>query len=120
MFKDTIGHSKLACPDNYKTKILQGNIEHLSYKNYHHLFKKCNEFSTRGAISLIKRDVKVKTLTPISHSISAFIRSYFFRGGYKHGYDGLTISIEQALHAYLKYLKARKLDPAKNKDLWGN
>jgi len=120
-FKNVIAHSKVVplTTQGSVIKKLNGHIEHKSFINYHHLFHKANTFSTRSANDFLQKKKNISAAAPITHMISAFIKSYFFKKGFTAGIDGLAISISQAVYTFLKYAKALENRAQKNKNIWG-
>jgi glycosyltransferase involved in cell wall biosynthesis len=101
-FKNIIGHSSVEAKD---VVLLDGNIIHYSYKNYHDLLNKTNRFSTRGAKMLLEKNKKANGFSPFTHFMAAFFRKYFLQKGFLQGLDGLTISLTASINSYMKYAK---------------
>lgn len=116
-FKDVAGHSSVKAK---KTKLLDGNIIHHSYKNYHHLLHKANRFSTRGSKMLLAKSKNISRFSPFTHFLSAFIKKYIFQKGLFQGMDGLTISLTASINAYMKYAKCIEMQKGKTQSdsLW--
>ncbi len=116
-FKEVVGHSSVESQD---VKLLEGNIIHYSYKNYHDLLHKTNRFSSRGAKMLLEKNKKVNGYSPFLHFMSAFFRKYFLQQGFMQGLDGLTISLTASINSYMKYAKLIEMRKSKNtsKSLW--
>ena len=101
-FKDIAGHSSIEAK---KAKLLDGNIIHYSYKNYHDLLHRANRFSTRGSKMLIEKSKNVSRFSPFTHFVYAFIKKYILQKGFFQGLDGLTISLTTSITTYMKYAK---------------
>jgi glycosyltransferase involved in cell wall biosynthesis len=116
-FKDIAGHSSVQATN---TKILDGNIIHYSYQNYHDLLHKTNRFSSRGAKMLQQQGKKANYFSPFIHFTAAFFRKYFLQKGFLQGIDGLTISLTASINSYMKYAKLleMKLSSKKSDSLW--
>ena len=116
-FKELMGHSSV---DTKDVKLLEGNIIHYSYKNYHDLLHKTNRFSSRGAKMLLEKNKKANGFSPFLHFMSAFFRKYFLQRGFMQGIDGLTISLTASINSYMKYAKLIEMRNSKNasQSLW--
>lgn len=101
-FREVAGHSSVESKD---VKVLDGNIIHFSYKNYHELLHKTNRFSSRGAKMLLEKNKKVSSFSPAIHFVAAFFRKYVVQQGFLDGVDGLTISLSASINSYMKYAK---------------
>jgi len=110
-FKEVMGHSSVESKD---VKLLDGNIIHYSYKNYHDLLNKTNRFSSRGAKMLLEKGKKANGFSPFLHFISAFFRKYFLQRGFMQGVDGLTISLTASINSYMKYAKLLEIQRGTN------
>lgn len=116
-FKDVAGHSSVQANT---VKILDGNIIHYSYKNYHDLLHKTNRFSSRGAKMLLDKGKKANGFSPFIHFMAAFFRKYFLQKGFLQGVDGLTISLTASINSYMKYAKLLEMIQSSDKSdsLW--
>ncbi len=101
-FRDVVGHSGVEAKE---VKLLDGDIIHYSYKNYHELLHKTNRFSSRGAKMLQEKNKKVNSFSPATHFLAAFFRKYLLQRGFLDGVDGLTISLTASINSYMKYAK---------------
>lgn len=116
-FRDVAGHSSVEAKN---VTLLDGNIIHYSYKNYHDLLHKTNRFSSRGAKMLLDKGRKANGFSPALHFIVAFIRKYILQRGFLQGLDGLTISLTASINAYMKYAKLLEIQSGvkKSDSLW--
>lgn len=116
-FRDVAGHSSVESKD---VKVLDGDIIHFSYKNYHELLHKTNRFSSRGAKMFLEKNKKVSSFSPASHFIAAFFRKYILQRGFLDGIDGLTISLTASINSYMKYAKYLEMQRSsvKSESLW--
>lgn len=116
-FKEVAGHSSVETTD---VKLLDGNIIHYSYKNYHELLHKTNRFSTRGAKMMYEKGKRANGFSPFVHFMSAFFRKYFLQRGFLDGVDGLTISLTASINSYMKYAKLLEIQNSSNnsQSLW--
>ncbi len=83
---------------------LDAHIIHYSYTDYHDMLHKLNKYSTQYALDQAGKK-KVSVFAPPLHGLFAFLKNYLLKGGIGCGFDGLTISLLNALGSYLKYAK---------------
>jgi (heptosyl)LPS beta-1,4-glucosyltransferase len=88
---------------------LEACIEHISFRNYSRLVEKMERYSSLGSQELFEKGVKAGALTPLSHSVWMFLRTYGLERGFLDGFDGLVISIMNAGGSFLKYAKLREI-----------
>lgn len=84
-------------------KQLDCDLMHYSYRDQSDLLRKIDHFASQSAAFLYEQRRPVSVLSPITHSLSAFVRKYIFKIGFLYGLDGLTISIVSAFSTYMKY-----------------
>jgi len=116
-FRDVAGHSSVQA---INIELLDGNIIHYSYKNYHDLLHKTNRFSTRGAKMMYEKGRRTTAFSPAIHFLAAFFRKYFLQRGFLDGLDGLTISLTASINAYMKYAKLYEMQNSseQSSSLW--
>jgi (heptosyl)LPS beta-1,4-glucosyltransferase len=88
---------------------LDAFIEHFSFKNYSQLVAKMERYSNLASRELFEKKTAANTLTPISHSLWMFIKTYFLELGVLDGFDGLVIAIMNAGGSFLKYAKLKEM-----------
>ena len=97
-------HEALIIPQGNHPKLLTGNLNHYTYDSIEALIRKMQQYSSLYA----EQNAGQKTSSPLAallHGVWSFIRSYILKSGWKHGADGLTISLTQAAGSYYKYAK---------------
>lgn len=97
-------HEALIIPQGNHPKLLTGNLNHYTYDSIEALIRKMQQYSSLYA----EQNAGKKTSSPLAallHGVWSFIRSYILKSGWKHGADGLTISLTQAAGSYYKYAK---------------
>jgi len=116
-FRDVVGHSGIEANE---VTLIEGNIIHYSYKNYHDLLYKTNRFSSRGAKMLMDKGRKANGFSPFVHFMAAFFRKYFLQRGFLQGLDGLTISLTASINSYMKYAKLLEMHKSdhQSSSLW--
>jgi glycosyltransferase involved in cell wall biosynthesis len=95
------GHSRV---DARVVKRLDCDLLHYSYRDYSDLLRRIDKFASRGAGILYEQHRSVSVLSPLTHSLVAFLKKYLLKRGFLYGLDGLTISIVSAFNTYMKYV----------------
>jgi (heptosyl)LPS beta-1,4-glucosyltransferase len=90
-------------------KILDADIEHISFRNYSEMIGKMQNYSTLAAKELFKNKKTVNYFSPVLHGTWMFFRTYFLELGFLDGFDGLMISTLNAGGSFLKYAKLKEL-----------
>jgi len=94
---------------NLEIKQLDGNVEHYSYQTIEQFVNKANTYSTLFA----KNNVGKKRSSPLKailNSIYSFIKTYFFKQGFRDGYVGLIIAFSHMTTNFYKYIKLYELN----------
>ena len=92
-----------------KTEILPGNMEHYSYQSIEQFVAKANTYSTLFA----KNNAGKKSSSPTKaffNGVYSFIKTYFFKQGFRDGYVGLVIAYSHMVTNFYKYLKLYELN----------
>ncbi len=89
---------------------LNSPIEHYSYENYSELVQKADSYSTLAAQQLFEQGRVCSRSAPFWHGISAFLRTYLLRQGFRDGAEGSAIAATVALASMMKYSKLLELN----------
>ncbi len=92
-----------------KTEVLEGNILHYSYQSIEQFVNKANTYSTLFA----KNNVGKKSSSPAKaffNGAYSFIKTYFFKQGFRDGYVGLIIAYSHMVTNFYKYIKLYELN----------
>jgi len=95
--------------DRLKTEVLQGNMEHYSYQSIEQFVAKANTYSTLFA----KNNMGKKSSSPTKaffNGAYSFIKTYFFKQGFRDGYVGLIIAYSHMVTNFYKYIKLYELN----------
>jgi glycosyltransferase involved in cell wall biosynthesis len=87
---------------------LNAVIEHISFKNYSDLVAKMENYSNLASKELFKKNIHINAITPISHGLWMFVKTYFIELGILDGFDGFLISTMNAGGSFLKYAKFKE------------
>jgi glycosyltransferase involved in cell wall biosynthesis len=84
---------------------LDSVIHHYSFRDYSHMIKKMDVYSDYTSDKLLQEGRSAGPLSPLTHSISMFLRTYILKAGALDGLDGLVISLLNAGGTFFKYAK---------------
>ena len=96
-----------------KIGLLEGNINHYTYKDIHHHIEKSNKYTTMMAEKMYNRGKKYSVLKIIFSPIYQFIKSYFIRLGFLDGLVGYYAAKTAGFYTFLKYQKLYELHNVK-------
>jgi len=92
-----------------ETAMLNGHIIHYTVDDMTHMIKKINYYSTMQSIEYFGKKKKVSKFMLVGKAVSAFLRVYISRGGFKDGFRGFLVSLSDSLVNILTNLKLLKL-----------
>lgn len=101
-------HETIICDDLIRVR-LKGRLLHESYTSIAEIITKMQFYTTLYA----EQNCGHRSINPlmiILKSYFAFIRSYFFKGGFKFGWRGLLISSYVSIDVLFKYFKLFELN----------
>jgi ADP-heptose:LPS heptosyltransferase len=97
-------HDKVVLSENSKVTHLSGDLMHSAYLDSHETLSKIQQYS-----SIFSRENVSKRSTSISkivgHTFFSFCKSYFIKGGFIDGFEGLMVAAAEANHVFYKYSK---------------
>jgi len=94
---------------NGRTAWLNGHILHYTVDDMSHMIRKIDYYSTMQSIEYFGKKKKVSKTMLVGKAISAFLRVYISRGGFKDGFRGFLVSLSDSLVNFLTNLKLLKL-----------
>ncbi len=92
-----------------KTVRLKNDMLHYSYRDLHHMIDKINYFSTNEAAEHFLRGKRISKIGVFSHAVSAFLRIFISRKGFKDGLHGFYVGFCYSAVNFLSHLKLLKL-----------
>jgi glycosyltransferase involved in cell wall biosynthesis len=92
-----------------KCEKLKNDMLHYSYRDMEHMVNKINFFSTAEAEENFTKNKKISRSGVFTHFISAFLRVFISRRGYKDKIHGFYVSFSYAMVNFLSHLKLLKL-----------
>jgi len=84
---------------------LPGDIQHYSFDSISAHVQTLDKFTEIAAHEIIRKGKRVNLLSPFTHSVWAFIRIYFLRGGFRDGFAGFVACYLSMVYAFVKYTK---------------
>lgn len=107
MFKEETVHP----PVRYEGSIgrLEGRLIHYSWPHWHGFFDKLNRETRLEAGKWIEQGRKVPAIEAVRKACSRFLKNYFQKKGFKHGYNGFLMSCAHGLYQLITYAKYREL-----------
>ena len=92
-----------------ETARLNGHLIHYTVDDMTHMIRKINYYSTMQSIEYFGLKKKVSKTLVVGKAISAFLRVYISRGGFKDGFRGFLVSLSDSLVNFLTNLKLLRL-----------
>lgn len=91
-----------------RVESLNATIEHRSFRNYSDLLHKLETYSTLAAQEMLRDGKRAGTLSPLTHGIWMFFRTYILELGILEGFDGFIISTLNGGGSFMKYAKLKE------------
>ncbi|MBL8397542.1 MAG: glycosyltransferase family 2 protein [Candidatus Accumulibacter sp.] len=101
-FNDAQVHESLLLKPETRVRPLRGTLQHFPYSSAAELIEKMQKYSTLYAEQNTKRSSPSKAFF---RALFAFVRNYIFQKGFLCGYEGLLISVSNAVGVFYKYIK---------------
>lgn len=95
-----------------KIKSLDAYIEHLSFRSYSDMILKMDRYSTLAAKDLMNNGARASALSPLTHGLWMFFKTYILEKGIFEGFEGILISLMNAIGSFFKYAKLREMKKA--------
>jgi glycosyltransferase involved in cell wall biosynthesis len=107
-FSDDIVHEHVIVEGKIGT--LREPIMHETFVDLDELLQKMNSYSTLAAQNMRHGGKRAGLTGAVLRGLWAFIRSYFFRGGFLDGREGFMLAVATAEGTYYRYAKLMLLD----------
>jgi len=102
-------------PSGHKSiGFLSGEIQHITFESRDILNKKLQLYTNIAADDLLSKSKKITLLKIYINPISAFIKWYILKQGFRDGFIGIVLGIYAFEYTRLKYQKAYKRSLKKN------
>ncbi len=110
-FKDSTVHdSVISKGDSLPTIRLKHAIHHSGFRSYRHMIEKMNFYTDMQAQDLLNRGKSVSTLRLVTEGPIMFFKSYFGRGYWRFGAEGVVHSLFYAFARTIRLAKLRELE----------
>ncbi len=86
-----------------KTKVIDGELLHYSYRDIKHHFEKTILFSQLSAIAYYEKGKKFKFMNLLLNPVIAFCRLFVFNKGFRDGILGFIAAVSSFIGTFLKY-----------------
>jgi glycosyltransferase involved in cell wall biosynthesis len=97
------------------TGVIEAPIRHFTTTSIEKTFNKINSYSTLQSLEQVDQKGKITPTTVISHTLSAFLRTWISLKGYKEGMHGVIIASMDAATTMLTYTKIWELKRNRNR-----
>lgn len=101
-FNDLQVHESLVIKPDTRLCQLHGTLQHFPYASAAELIDKMQKYSTLYSEQNSKHSSPAKAFF---RATFAFVRNYIFQKGFLCGYEGLLISVSNAIGVFYKYIK---------------
>lgn len=106
-------HEKFILSNGSRIGRLEGDLLHWAFMTKEEHTEKMAKYAVIGAKEFHKAGRKASIITPFIHSGWGFFRTYFLRGGFLDGANGLRICSTYAGTVFKKYKMLRSLNAKK-------
>jgi hypothetical protein len=106
MYSDDKVHEFLIT--DQKPGLLEGRLDHYTYKSIHHHVSKINKYSDMMAEKMFERGKKINRFKIIVSPIFEFIKVLIFKRAFLDGFPGFYIAKTMSYYTFLKYIKLRE------------
>jgi len=107
-FSDDVVHEHVLVEG--KTGTLRAPIMHETFVDLDELLQKMNNYSSLAAQEMRRGGRKTGLAGAVLRGLWAFMRTYFFRGGFLDGREGFMLAVATAEGTYYRYAKLMLLD----------
>ena len=106
-FTDSVVHERIVVQGDIKQ--LTSPLRHDAFVNLDEVLHKVNSYSSLGAKMLYQKGVQSSLSKALFKALWTFIRTYWLKGAFLDGRQGLMLSISNAEGTYYKYVKLLEL-----------
>lgn len=107
-------HETLSSSKKLATTLLKGDCLHYSYYTVNEHILQTKKFSPIAAEMLFQKGKKATFIKRFLSPIIKFVRDYFLKFGFLHGFKGFQICIISGYATYIKYKKLKELNSIKS------
>lgn len=88
--------------------ILEGKLDHYTYKSIYHHVTKINKYSDMMAEKMFERGKKINRFKIIVSPVFEFLKVFIFKLGFLDGFAGFYVAKTMSYYTFLKYIKLRE------------
>jgi glycosyltransferase involved in cell wall biosynthesis len=110
-FSDDLVHERVVVEGT--TGLLTGKLLHQAFDDLEEVLRKVDTYSTASARMMHAKGKRGSLATAVGHGLWAFLRGYFFQGGFLDGRHGFMLAVSNAEGTYYRYAKLMLLDEKK-------
>ena len=92
-----------------ETLRLKGELRHYTYSSIADQIRALNNHSSASAETLKKKGKSASLFTIVGRPFMRFLKFYFLRRGYREGFPGFIVAINESYYVFLKYVKLWEL-----------
>lgn len=114
--KSNFNHSPVVHeePSGHETlAVLQGTLHHYTFETKKEIAEKLERYSTLSAQTLLSKGKNLNSMQELLSAVSAFVKWYFFKGGWRDGKTGMILGKYAFDYTSRKYQKARAMAKSK-------
>ena len=109
-------HDRIIMADGARTKYLDCDIIHYTYKNLSHQLKTIDRFSDAASEALIQAGKQFSLLNLFFRPPAKFLETYIYKLGFLDGLAGLIIAVASSFYVFVKYAKMWEAAHLNHKD----
>ncbi|MFH1090789.1 MAG: glycosyltransferase family 2 protein [Pseudomonadota bacterium] len=92
-----------------KTGLLQGYLEHYTYKSVSDYLQRLERYSSLSAEEYHRQGRTTGPVRMSGHAIFSFLQMFIFRRGFLDGYEGFLLAVLYSFYTFAKYAKLKEL-----------
>ena len=96
-------HEHPVCND--KVNVLDGYIQHYTYRSWHQYFNKFNQYTTIWAENAYENGKKTSFVKAFCHAFFGFVQMGILKKGFLDGALGLILTVNHFFYTLTKYIK---------------
>ncbi len=101
-------HEHSICSD--ELKVLDGYIQHYTYKNWYQYYNKFNQYTTIWSENAYENGKKTNFIKAFGHAFFGFIQMGVLKKGFLDGTLGIVLSVNHFFYTLTKYIKLIDLE----------
>lgn len=102
-------HESIILHRDARIGLLNGDLLHITYADFHEHAEKNNRYSDLSALQLFNKGRRPNPFNIVFNPFWAFFSSYFLRAGFLDGIYGFIIAVNIAHLTFMKYTKLYQL-----------